>query len=260
MFSGDHAGSLEHATALRDALADRGPSRALAEGLMGRAVALSNLGRPGEAAENARRSLAVAREIGDRTREGLALAQLCFAARGSDDLAGAVRLARQAAQIAAGVPGSYLRWWSSVLTMALIAAGDMSAADDVCAAGLARARDAGDVYNQWDLLPQMALLDVQAGRTGDAAAHLREGIQLSVRAGSWLGLLYFLDSCGFLCAATGRTADAVTMWAAYAALSRQQEYAEEAPPRSASGTSLCVPPARRSDPTGPVSRKNAARR
>ena len=54
VFSFDLAGALEHATALRDAAAGRGASRELADGLFGRAIALENLDRPGEAAEEAR--------------------------------------------------------------------------------------------------------------------------------------------------------------------------------------------------------------
>jgi hypothetical protein len=76
VFSADLAGALEHATALRDAAAGRGPSPALADGLAGRALALSNLGRAYEAAEQARRALAVAREIGYRAGQVLALGQL----------------------------------------------------------------------------------------------------------------------------------------------------------------------------------------
>jgi DNA-binding CsgD family transcriptional regulator len=65
----------------------------------------------------------------------------------------------------------------------------------------------------------MALLDLRAGRAGDAAAHLREALQLALRTGvmRW----YYLDGCGHLCAATGRPAEAITMWAAYAALMPQ---------------------------------------
>ena len=33
----------------------------------------------------------------------------------------------------------------------------------------------------------MAILDLQAGRIEDAAAHLREALQIAVRAGGWLG-------------------------------------------------------------------------
>jgi hypothetical protein len=45
LFSFDLAATLDYATALRDAAAGRGPSRALVDGLLGRAVALYNLGR-----------------------------------------------------------------------------------------------------------------------------------------------------------------------------------------------------------------------
>ncbi len=200
LFSADTAGSLEHVTALCGAAADGRLSRTLADGLAGRAVVLNNMGRTGEAAEEARRSLAMARELGYPDGEILALGALCFTAVSSDDFGGAVQWARQAAQITAGVPGLSIRWCSYVLTLALITAGDLAAADDVCAVGLARCRDAGDVFNQWGLLPYMVILDVHAGRLGDGAAHLREGFQLAVRTGGWLGLLNSLDGCGFLCA------------------------------------------------------------
>jgi predicted ATPase/DNA-binding CsgD family transcriptional regulator/transcriptional regulator with XRE-family HTH domain len=216
-FSLDLAGMLEHATALRDTATDRGPSRALADGLMGRALALA-LVRVGEAAEEARRSLTVAREIGYPTGEILALSALSFAARSRDDMEHAVQLARQAAQITAGVPGVCARWCSHVLTGALILAGDLAGADDVCAAGLARSRDAGDVFNQWSLLPQMVFLEVHAGRFEHAVAHLREGLQIAVRTGGWFELGFYLLVCGDLCAATGRPAEALTMWAASAPL------------------------------------------
>jgi DNA-binding CsgD family transcriptional regulator len=193
----------------------------LAHGLALRAIVLNNLGRPGEAAQDARRSLAVAREIGHRAGELQALAALCFATRSGGDLDGGVQLARQAAQITAGVPGSFVRWCSYVLTLALIVTGDLAGADDVCAAGLARSRDAGDVFMQWGLLALMGFLDVHAGRLDDAAAHLREELRLGVRTGGWLEVLNCLYYCGFLCAATGRPAEAVTIWAAMAALSRQ---------------------------------------
>ena len=98
---------------------------------------------------------------------------------------GALQFARQAAQITAGVPGSSVRWCSYVLTEALIATGDMAAAEDVCAAGLARSRDVGDISNLWGLLPYMVIMDLHAGRVEDAAAHLREGLQIAVQTGGW---------------------------------------------------------------------------
>ena len=39
-------------------------------------------------------------------------------------------------------------------------------------------------------------------------------------------LLTSLDYCGYLCAATGRYAEAVTVWAAYAALFRDKGYTD----------------------------------
>jgi DNA-binding CsgD family transcriptional regulator len=226
-FCADDAAALEHDTALCDAAADRGPSPVLVHGLADRAIGLINLGRPGEAAEDARRALAMAREIAYRAGEVTALGALSLATMSSGDLDGAVQPARQAAQITAGLPGVLVRWCSSYLTGALIVAGDLAGADEACAAGLARSRDVGDVFNQWILLPFMVLLDVHAGRLGDAAAHLREGLQLIMRTGAWGVMLSSLDSCGFLCAATGRPAEAVTIWAANDALARQTGYADQ---------------------------------
>jgi predicted ATPase/DNA-binding CsgD family transcriptional regulator len=226
-YCADDAAALAYDTALCEAAADRGPSPVLVHGLADRAICLTNLGRPGEAAEDARRALAMAREIGYPSGEINALGPLSAAVGSSGDLAGAVRLARQAAQISAGVSGVFVRWCSPILTDALIVAGDLAAADEVCVTGLARSRETGDVVNQWSLLPAMVFLDVHAGRLGEAAAHLREELQLATRTGGWSGLINSLDSCGFLCAATGRPAQAVTIWAAYDALSRQTGYGDQ---------------------------------
>ena len=135
------------------------------------------MGRTAEAAGDARRALALAREIGDPVGELLALVELSLDADYAGDHDEAVRLARQAGQITAGIPGALARMCSSVLTIVLADAGDLAEAERVGAAGLARARDAGDLWNQAVLLPRIADLDLRAGRTGDAAAHLREGLQ-----------------------------------------------------------------------------------
>ena len=182
-FSGDMAAALGHFTALRDAVAERGPCRALADGLAGRSGALSQMGRDAEAAGEARRTLAVARELGYPVGEVLALADLSVAALDAGDQDRAVRLARQAGQITDGIPGSVARWTSYVLTVVLIEAGDLAAAEPVCAAALARSRDAGDLWNQAGLLAMMVTLDLEAGRLQDAAAHLREALQLDTRTG-----------------------------------------------------------------------------
>ena len=83
-------------------------------------------------------------------------------------------------------------------------------------------RDAGDLWNQLLLLPRIVELDLRAGRTGDATAHLREGLHLAVRTGAPGELRFGLSQCGELCAATGRAAEALTLWAACAAADQHQ--------------------------------------
>ena len=202
----------------------------------GRSTTLANLGRIAEAADDGRRSLALARELGYPAGEALALARLSLVASDADDLDSAVQLARQAEQIPADIPGWIARICSYIVTVVLIEAGDLAAAERVCAAGLARSRDAGDLWNLADLLTQMAILDLQAGRVEDAAAHLREALQIAARTGGRIELLNGLDCCGYLCAATGRRAEAVTVWAAFAALLRHEGLTDRA--------RGCAPPAR----------------
>ena len=221
-FSADLAGALGHFTAVCNAVADRPPSRALTVALAGRASILRLMGRTAEAAGDGRRSLVLAREIADPVGELLALAELSLAADDAGDYDDAVRLARQAGQIAAGVPGSLARMCSSVLSIVLADAGYLVEAERVGTACLVRARDAGDLWNQAVLLPRIVDLDLdldlRAGRAGDAAAHLRELLHLAVRTGSWFELLTGISQCGDLCAATGRVAEALTLWAACAAV------------------------------------------
>ena len=213
--SADPAAALGHFTAARDAAADRPPSRALIAALAGRARALRQMGRAAEAAGDSRRALALARQIEDPAGELMALMELSLDAAYAGRHDEAVRLARQAGrQITAGIPGGFARACSYVLTIVLADAGDLPEAARAGAAGLARARDAGDLQNEGALLPRIVDLDLRAGRTGDAAAHLREGLRLAVRTGSWLQLRFGLFQCGDLCAATGRAAEALTLWAA----------------------------------------------
>jgi predicted ATPase/class 3 adenylate cyclase/DNA-binding CsgD family transcriptional regulator len=219
-YSGDLAGALGHFTAVRDAVGDQGPSRVLADCLAARAAALANLGRVPEGADDGRRSLVLARELDYPAGEVYALTNLSVAAVFADDLDGALQLARQAEQIPAGIPGWMARVLSSNLTGMLIEAGDLAAAERSCAAGLARSIEAGDLWVLAALLEDMAILDLRAGRIEDAAAHLRESLQITTRTGGRFELFGGMDCCGFLCAATGQHAEAVTVWAAAAALRR----------------------------------------
>jgi DNA-binding CsgD family transcriptional regulator len=153
----------------------------------------------------------------------MALGQLAFAAVYAGDLDGAVRLARQAGQITAGVPGQIARWCGYVLADALIEAGDLAAAETVCAVALTRCRDAGDLRGLSALMGTTVILDLEAGRLPDATAHVRELLQLATRIAEWTDHDNALNCCGLLCAATGRPAEAVTVWAAQAELMRHHE-------------------------------------
>ena len=219
-FSADLAAALGHFTAVRDAVVGWPPSRALAYALAGRAGVLRLMGRTAEAAGEARRSLALAREIGDPVGEGQALAELSLGAGCPATTTRRSGWPGRPGRSPAGIPGPFARTGSAVLAMVLINAGDLAEATRAVIPGLAQARDAGDLFNQAVLLPRIVELDLRAGRTGDAAAHLREGLRLAVRTGSWFELQFGLFQCGDLCAATGRVAEALTLWAAYAGVDR----------------------------------------
>jgi DNA-binding CsgD family transcriptional regulator len=217
-FSADESAALGHFTAVLDAVGARGASRVLADALAGKAVVLLNTGRLAEGTQDARRSLAMARELGYRTGEGIALGKLAIAASYSGDHDGAIRLIRQQEQFMADIPGSVARGGSLLITGALIDAGDLPAAETVCAAVLARCRDAGDAAYLPTVLMDMAGLDMEAGRIQDAAPHLREGLQAALRTGNWKDVASNgLWHCALLCTATGRYAEAATAWAAHAA-------------------------------------------
>ena len=224
--SADMAGALGHFTAVRDAVQDRGPSRVLTDALIGRTSVLRELGRVAEAVEDAHSALALAREIGYPAGEVLALVSLSHAAVIDDDVSRSVRLAREAGQITADIPSWADQARCITLIGVLTAVGDLATAEAICAAGLARCRTVNSLQSLAILLDRMAILDFEAGRVQDGAAHLREALQILVQSGGWFELINSLDGCGRLCAATGRCAEAVTLWSAYAALCRQTETAD----------------------------------
>jgi DNA-binding CsgD family transcriptional regulator len=223
--SADLAGALGHFTAVIDAMRDRRPYRSVVYCLVGRSVALLNLGRVSEAAQDAHRSLSLARELGYPAGEVSALAMLGFAAVDAGDLDGAVQLARQARQIPGDIPGWIARMRSDCVTVALTEAGDLAAARRACMEGLGVARVAGAQGALVESLTRMAMLDLRAGRTQDATAQLREALQIAVRADMPPYVDNALECCGYLCAATGRHLEAVTAWAAADAFFRRQGFA-----------------------------------
>jgi non-specific serine/threonine protein kinase len=216
--SADPASALGHFTEVRDALADGAQPALLAACLSGRASTLLYLSRAAEAAQDARDSLALFQQTGSAGGAAMALACLSMAAWYADDRDRAIELARQAHRIPGEIPGSMARALSEIVTMVLTEAGDLAAAEQACAAGLSGCREVGDLGNLVALLWNQAVLDLRADRAGDAAAHLHEQLQTSAQAGLRPSLLVGLDCCGCLCAASRRPAEAVTLWAAVAAL------------------------------------------
>jgi predicted ATPase/DNA-binding CsgD family transcriptional regulator len=216
--SADPASALRHFTAVADAIGDGGPSPLLVRSLTGRSAVLLNTGRIAEAANDARHSLAIARQGDDPLAQAGALAVLGLIANVAGDRAGAVQLARRAKQIMAGRKGPAARVCGHILTTVLIEVGERAAAQQVCLDHLAGARDAGDLWSLGNLLEKMVVLDLWSERYDAAAGHLREGLQTALRIGSRARLLDDLDCCGYLCAKTGRRAEAITIWAAVVAL------------------------------------------
>jgi DNA-binding CsgD family transcriptional regulator len=215
-YSADLTGALEHFTLVRDAVANRGPSVALAASLTDRSWVLLFLGRTAEAVDDARLSVPMAREVGYAAGEVMQLALLGLAAAVGGRRDEAARFARQAQQVEAELPGTVARLFSSVLTGMLIMVGDLAAAERTCASVLAESREIGDLWSLGGLLADLVAIDLLTGRVDEAAVHLREQLQIALRSG-FVELFMGLDCCGYLCAATGRFAEAVTVWAAFAA-------------------------------------------
>jgi predicted ATPase/DNA-binding CsgD family transcriptional regulator len=211
--AGDLPQALQRCIAVIDVLEARGPSRALVDSLAMRSTIVSNLGQVAEAAGFSRRALAMARELSYPLGQVLATTGLVIGAIHDGHLDEAIKIARQSMQIL-DIPGTAYRVRGYLLAGALAEAGDLAAAEQACAATLTQARDAGDLNILGELLSVMADLDLRAGRSGAAAAHLREAAQVALPAGAWLTILNVLEGCGYLCAATGRPADAITAWAA----------------------------------------------
>jgi predicted ATPase/class 3 adenylate cyclase/DNA-binding CsgD family transcriptional regulator len=211
--------SFRHLTLVRDAFAGRPRAPLLARALAWRAGALANLGRVPEAAEEGRHALALARELGDPAGEAYALYWLATAAGYVGTLQDAEAWLRQAQRIdQAAIPGWIGRNCTVLLASVLGEIGEATEAHRYCADALALARQAGALYDEGDSLLRMAKLDFDAGRLAEARAHLREVIELFAQTGANLLLINCLDLCGDLCAATRRWREAITVWAALAAV------------------------------------------
>ncbi|HEX3750686.1 MAG TPA: LuxR C-terminal-related transcriptional regulator [Streptosporangiaceae bacterium] len=207
-----------------EAIGGQSPRPALADALAGRAFILASTGQVQAGLDDARRAVAVARDVGHQAGEVLALNILSFIHYFTDDMETALSLARQATHIDPDfIPGWIARETRLCLSMFLTETGDWAEAENICADSLAQAREADDLRSEAMCLGFMTDLDTRARRITDACRHLRESLQLSARIGDPFGVLTDLDRAGLLCVATGRWAEAITLWAAFATCSREDD-------------------------------------
>ncbi|HTU73680.1 MAG TPA: LuxR C-terminal-related transcriptional regulator [Trebonia sp.] len=217
-FSGDYARSLAHHTAGYEAAAGSPLSEGVILGLIGQATAEANLGRLAEAAEAARRALTLARQADDRAFETRVLTLLGLIAYYGQDDQEAVDWIRQArASLTPAIPGFVARRCLVISTVVLAGAGNLEAASQACADGLAWSREAGDLQDLTNLLMERAHIASLAGKPAETGVHLREAIEVALRIGDVTSLRNCILVCGYLCARTGRWAEAVTFWAAHTA-------------------------------------------
>ena len=109
---------------------------------------------------------------------------------------------------------------------ALIESGDLAAAETACAAALAQCREAGDLgdlaacclrWRAWTCRP--AALTPPRRTCG-------RNSRSTCGSACWFDLFNGLDICGELCAATGRYAEAITVWAPLTSRAQQEAGAD----------------------------------
>ena len=211
----DQGAAMAHYRAASAALEGLPPSATLALALAGESNTLNLLGRYGESAVIAERALSLAREVSDPNAEVFALLCLAQACQCANDLEGAIAWARQASRIdPATIPGDFARDCWTMLAVALTEVGDLDAARDSSDAVLALARQAGDLSSEAVGLYLLADVELRAGSLAIAWEHLRSATQLALEIQHQLQLGFCLVIGAELCAAAGRWADLVTVYAA----------------------------------------------
>jgi DNA-binding CsgD family transcriptional regulator len=171
-----------------------------------------------EAATDARRALDLARQIGYPAGEVLALMQLSNAAHYADNAPETLKWAQLAQQVdLAQVPGWVARRYILYWALAMNDVGQGALGQQSCTDMLTTAEAAGDLGDQADLHETIVYIALQADQTAGVGEHLHKAIALALRTSNPLRLIDCLDNCAHLCAATGRWAEAITLWAAFQA-------------------------------------------
>lgn len=251
-WASDYSLILRHFSTVADALRERPPSPDLVEGLAGRCSVLRNMGRLAEAADDADTALQLAQQIRYVAGEAYALRQLSLIAMYANQPEDAVKWAEQAQRVPFDqIPDWRARRIREVLPNALVHTGQLEKLDTGQMADLEAqsehllglASSAGDLGQQADAHYSLATLAIRTGRLAAAGASLRAAAALATRIGFTLRLIDILDETGYLCAATGRFGQAVTLWSAMAVQNEiadladtpQAEHRRAAPLREAQG-------------------------
>lgn len=207
--------ALKHFDTVCEALGSSSPTPCSVDALTGRSGTLRNQSGLTRAATDAETALRFARRLDYPEGQAQALVQLSLAAGYAGDQQAATRWADEASALdAARLPDRVARRIALATTIAQADAGDLDLAGHTCAAGLASAQRAGDVDMEADFRYFTAHIALRASDFDHAGPPIREALLLSMRSGDRLRLVDCLDDCAYLCAATGRTAEAVTLWAA----------------------------------------------
>jgi predicted ATPase/DNA-binding CsgD family transcriptional regulator len=209
---------------------DRGEAATaeVVQALVGRAVIRLNQGEDPALVDDAARALALSREAGDRADELQALTGLCLTAYYAGEGPAVRAWAEQAEELlGTDLPAGDARWSHYILATVLTETGELDAARRLCTAGLALSRQAADQVHLASLLTILATLDRLAGQLAAARAELSETIAIATRNGDGVSLTNLVRECGYQCAAAGRWADAVTLWAARAADRRRRGLEDE---------------------------------
>jgi predicted ATPase/DNA-binding CsgD family transcriptional regulator len=212
---GDFTAARDIAAAVVRATSGGPPRPLLADVLAFRAQALAHLGQITEGLEDGCRAVALARELGYLPGEAIALANQAIATYFAGDLETALAQARRSTQLdRTAIPGWVARRASLHLALLLADTDDLRAAGRACRDALGQARDLDDRRGQARFLNLLATLDLRAGQLPAAGRWLRESLDRSARMGEPVSILNDLDTASLLAAATGRPAEAITLWAA----------------------------------------------
>jgi predicted ATPase/DNA-binding CsgD family transcriptional regulator len=218
LMASDSGIPLEHFSAVIDVLQNEAPTPELVDCLAGRSAALRNRGHLGQAAADAGTALELARQIGYSAGEAAALQELSVTSLYAGQDEDALAWVRQADRIDENrMSGWRARDVKNFVSFVLVNAGHADGAQNLCEQVLADARTTGDLGVQADALHLLAVLAFMSGRPSDAGVYLRETAKLAIQGSYLLRLIDILEETGYLCAATERHAEAISLWAARAA-------------------------------------------